>query len=331
MGLLTPRRVARLAAKIFGAVFLVIVLALGVGVAVTWAPDRTAEDLAARWAPPPSTFIDVMGMRVHLRDEGPRTDPTPVVLLHGTSASLHTWEGWSERLRDRRRVISFDLPGFGLTGPFPDGDFTMKHYVRFVAAVMDHLGVEHFVLAGNSFGGEIAWSTAVEHPGRVDRLILVDSAGYPPRAQSTPIGFRIAKLPLINRLALVSLPRSIIASSLRNVYGDPSKVTAELIDRYYDLTLREGNRASLRQRFEQSPPGAGQDRIREVKTRTFILWGGRDRLIPVENAHRFAADIEGSELVVIDDLGHVPQEEDPARTVAAVIPFLGTPQPRVPE
>jgi pimeloyl-ACP methyl ester carboxylesterase len=267
-------------------------------------------------------FIDVAGMRVHVRDEGLRDDPVPIILLHGTSASLHTWDGWVRELEPARRVIRVDMPGFGLTGPAPDGDYTIEAYVRFATAVLDHFGIEHCVLAGNSFGGWVAWETALAQPDRVNALILVDSAGYAIRSQSVPIAFRIAKIPVLNRLMEVTLPRSLIESSLRNVYGDPSKVTPELVDRYYEITLRQGNRKSLVQRFVQAPLGIDEQRIKELKVPTLILWGGRDRLIPLEYAGLFNRDIAGSELVVFDDLGHVPQEEDAARTVSAAKAFL---------
>jgi pimeloyl-ACP methyl ester carboxylesterase len=301
-------------------------LALAISfVASTWAPDRPVEALAARWAPPPSVFVAVGGMRVHLRDEGPRDDPQPIILLHGTSSSLHTWDGWTASLVPQRRVIRFDLPGFGLTGPEPGGDYTIERYIRFMTAMLDHLGIEHCVLAGNSFGGWIAWETALATPGRIDRLILVDSAGYPLRSESAPLGFRLAKVPVLNQLMKVTLPRPLVESSLRNVYGDPDRITPELVDRYFDLATREGNREALVQRFRQAQPGTDASRIAEVKAPTLILWGGRDRLIPRENAHWFHRDIAGSQLVMFDELGHVPHEEDPARTVAAVKSFLALP------
>jgi pimeloyl-ACP methyl ester carboxylesterase len=291
-------------------------------VALSWAPDRPVSQLAPRWAPPPSMFIEMGGMRVHVRDEGRRDDRLPIVLLHGTSASLHTWDGWVRALEGSHRVIRVDMPGFGLTGPAPTGDYTIGSYVRFTTAVLDHFGVERCVLAGNSFGGWVAWETALAEPARVEALILVDSAGYAIRSQSVPIAFRVAKIPVLNRLMEVTLPRSLIESSVRNVYGDPGKVTPELVDRYYELTLREGNRAALVQRFTQAPLGIDQARIRELRLPTLILWGGHDRLIPVEYGGEFARDIPGSRLVIFDDLGHVPQEEDPARTSSAVESFL---------
>jgi pimeloyl-ACP methyl ester carboxylesterase len=313
--------------KILGWIVAGVMAAMAVLIAafvvINWAPDRPVAQLAARWAPPPSTFIEVAGMNVHLRDEGPRDDPSPIILLHGTAASLHTWEGWAQALKTKRRVIRFDLPGFGLTGPSPDGNYTSENYVRFIAAMLDKLGVQHCVLAGNSFGGYVAWTSALAQPDRVDRLILVDAGGYALAPSSPPLGFRIAQLPVLNRLFESTLPRGLVEASVRAVYGDPSKVTPELVDRYYEIALSEGNRRALAQRFAQARPGELAARIPELKLPTLILWGGRDQLIPPEAAARFHRDISGSKLVMFDDLGHVPHEEDPGRTVAAVKAFLG--------
>jgi pimeloyl-ACP methyl ester carboxylesterase len=305
-----------------GAVFFV-----AVGVVLTWAPDKPVQALTARWAPAPSRFLAVEGMQVHLRDEGPRDDALPIVLLHGTSASLHTWEGWAKDLRGQRRVIRFDLPGFGLTGPQPQDDYTIAAYVRFVTATLDALGVQRFVLAGNSLGGQIAWATAVAAPGRVARLVLVDAAGYPwdsaAAKPDVPLGFRVAMMPGVRTLMQFTLPRGVIEKSLRNVYGDPSKVTPELVDLYADMALRAGNRRALGLRMAQLGVGVNAEDIRRLKLPTLVLWGGRDRLIAPEFGRRFARDIEGARLVMFDDLGHVPHEEDPARTVAVVREFLG--------
>ncbi len=309
--------------KLLGIAFLLLLALAGVGIGMAWAPDRPVESLTARWAPPPSQFVAIDGMNIHLRDEGPRDDPQPIVLLHGTSASLHTWDGWVEVLKSQHRVIRIDLPGFGLTGPMPDGDYSVPHYVRVVVDVMDRLGVSQAVVAGNSFGGGLAWKLAVDHPERVSKLVLVDAGGYAYQAQSVPIGFKLAQIPALQPLMANLLPRGMIESSVRNVYGNPGKVTPELIDRYYELTLRAGNRAALVERFKQSKGGEFEAQIKQVKQPTLILWGAQDHLIPPDNAQRFAQDIAGSRLVVLDGLGHVPHEEDPAQTAAAVQSFLG--------
>ncbi|MBK7458368.1 MAG: alpha/beta hydrolase [Betaproteobacteria bacterium] len=308
--------------RIFGALLLVTALAL----ALSRAPDRPVETLVARWALPPSDFIEVRGQVVHLRDEGPRDDPLPLVLIHGTSASLHTWEGWVAALKGQRRIISFDLPGFGLTGPFTGqyspGDYRGDTYARFVLDLLDALQVPRAVVGGNSLGGEVAWRLAVMAPERVAALVLVDAAGPVFTPESVPLGFAVARLPVVNRIAEWVLPRSVVAQSLTSVYGDPARVTPELVDRHFELTLREGNRRALGQRMQQWVMGEGAEQIARVKQPTLILWGGRDRLIPPAVGQWLQQQIAGSRLVVFDDLGHVPHEEDPARTVAPVKDFL---------
>lgn len=310
------------ARKITAGLVLALAVAAGIGVARAWAPDLPLRALTPRWAPPPSTFVALQGMQVHLRDEGPRDDPQPIVLLHGTSASLHTWDGWAAALSPQRRVIRMDMPGFGLTGPAPDANYHLDRYAAFVIAVMDHLGVRQAVLAGNSLGGEVAWKTAVDFPGRVSRLVLVDAAGYPYVPQSVPLGFRLAQIPALQPITARLLPRSLIEASVRNVYGDASKVTPDLVDRYEALTRRAGNRQALNQRFAQHRSGDHEADIARLRLPTLIVWGGRDRLIPPEAAQRFLHDIPGSRLSLFEDLGHVPQEEDPARTVAVVQRFV---------
>jgi pimeloyl-ACP methyl ester carboxylesterase len=303
---------------------LLLVLALAAGIALSWAPDRSVDRLQTRWAPAPSQFITLQGMQVHLRDEGPRNDPEPILLIHGTSASLHTWDGWTEALKGQRRVIRMDLPGFGLTGPAPDGDYCMTRYADFIAALMDQLGVRRAVMAGNSLGGGIAWRTAVQHPERVSRLVLVDASGYPLQSTSVPLGFRLAQIEWLQPVMVQLLPRRMIESSVRNVYADPDKVTPELVDRYYELTLRAGNRQSLAQRMklrQADTQSAGL--IPTIQQPTLILWGAQDRLIPEPSGQRFHKEIAGSQYVVFDSLGHVPQEEDPQRSVVPVLKFLG--------
>ena len=315
-----------------GQTVIAVLLALtGLAVASVWAPDRSVESLMPRWAPAPSRFITLDGAAVHYRDEGPRDDPQPLLLLHGSAASLHTWEGWTAALRGERRVIRLDLPGFGLTGPFPDGAGSLTRTLGVIEALLDTLGASQVVVAGNSLGGLYAWQLAVRSPTRVSGLVLVDPAGYPSQATSVPVGFRVAALPGMRYVASQVLPRSVIESSVKNVYGDPSKVTPELVDRYYELTLREGNRRAFTQRprtgsGSTANRGGGLDtlQIATIRAPTLILWGDLDRLIPPSNAARFARDIPGSRVVRFPTLGHVPHEEDPAQTLAPVLAFLVT-------
>jgi pimeloyl-ACP methyl ester carboxylesterase len=307
-----------------------LLMLTALAVALSRAPDRPVATLVARWAPPPSDFIEVRGQLVHLRDVGPRTDALPILLLHGTASSLHTWEGWVAVLRKTRRVVTFDLPGSGLTGPFggqyDPADYRGDTYARFVLDLMDALQIRRAVIGGNSLGGEIAWRAATLAPERFERLILVDAAGYALAPQDVPLGFRLAYLPVVGRISEHLLPRALVASSLHSVYGDPTRISEALVDRYFELALREGNRRALGLRLRQMAPGAQAERIRAVTQPTLILWGARDRLIPPADAQRFAADIRGAKVAMFDTLGHVPQEEDPARSIEPVLEFLEIPR-----
>lgn len=301
----------------------VLVLGLAGLLVAFWAPSRPVDELKSRWAPAPSAFLALDGMQVHLRDEGPRDDPAPILLLHGTSDSLHTWDGWvPPLLQSGRRVIRVDLPGFGLTGPFPDGDHRIAAYPRFLSHLLDALDVQRVSVAGNSFGGQVALEFALAEPGRIERLVLVDALAYPRNASKVPIGFVVASVPGLNRVMDYVLPRSLVEGSVRSVYGDPSQVTPALVDRYYELALREGNRAALRNRFGDLPDEADALRVKRLRLPVLLLWGGKDQLIPIAAADRFLADIPGSRLVTFPALGHVPHQEDPRASVAPVLAFL---------
>ena len=302
-----------------GAVFFALV-----GLTAVWAPDLPLEHLKERWAQPPSTFIEINGQQVHLRDEGPRHDPLPILLVHGTSASLHTWQGWAEGLRGTRRVVRFDLPGFGLTGPNRQDDYSIDRYVLFVRSIAARLGIDRFVIAGNSLGGQVAWATAVALPGRVQGLILVDGAGLAAPDGDVPLAFKVARMPVLRTVAQHVLPRGLVETSLRRLYGDPAKVTPELVDLYIGMARREGNREALGHRLAQAGTGPDPALLRKIEVPTLILWGERDRLLPPALGERFARDIPGARLVVLEGLGHMPQEEDPRRTLVEVRRFLGS-------
>ena len=318
----TPRSLKKKLMMVLFVIFLCLVAIALIGLALTWAPDKTADELSEQWAPRPSQFIDVKGLFVHVRDEGWIEDPAPIMLIHGTSSSLHTWEGWVKELKKQHRVITMDLPGFGLTGPNQSNDYSNATYTQFILDLMDAMHVQRAILGGNSLGGEIAWEVAVAAPNRVEKLILVDAAGYAFTPKSIPLGFKLARMPEMSWLMNHCLPRSMMEESVKNVYGNPEKVTPALVDRYEAMTRRAGNREALRLRLTQLTAGKDAELIKTIHVPTLILWGGKDQLIPPENASWFQRDIAGSKLIMFDDLGHVPQEENPVVTLAAVNIFL---------
>ena len=284
--------------------------------------DIPLEKLKSKYAPPPSLFMPLDGMEVHYRDEGNVNAPVSIVLIHGTASSLHTFDAWTAQLKRNYRVVRMDLPGYGLTGPFPDGNYAMDHYVSFLRNFLDTLGIETCVLAGNSLGGAIAWRFALAHPDRVDKLVLIDAAGYPSESQSVPIAFRIARWRGINRIFTFITPRFLARSSLKNVYADKSKATKELVDRYFELSLRKGNRQAYLDRMGLKRDPNVHKKINTILQPTLILWGEEDQLIPVENAYRFQHDLPNDTLVILENAGHVPMEENPSQSFEALLKFL---------
>ena len=284
--------------------------------------DMPLEELKAKYARESSSFISMDGMEVHFRDEGAAEDSIPLVLIHGTGSSLHTFDAWTNTLKATKRVVRMDLPGFGLTGPFPDRNYSMERYVAFVEGFLSDRGIARCILAGNSLGGQIAWNFTLEHPGMVEKLILIDAAGYPVKSTSVPMAFRIARTPVLNKLLTFITPRFVVESSVLNVYADKSKVTDALVDRYFELSLRDGNRQALIDRMQMPFDTTRLEQIKSIAQPTLVLWGAQDGLIPVESAYEFHKDLPNDTLVILEHSGHVPMEEDPEKSLEVVLPFI---------
>jgi pimeloyl-ACP methyl ester carboxylesterase len=284
-------------------------------------PIATAEQ---RYTSPASQFIQLSdGVRLHKRDEGPRDAPV-VILAHGSNASLHTWEPWVASLKGKWRVVSFDFPAHGLTGPSTSGVYNGANYVRVVDELAANLKIERFVLAGNSMGGAVAWRYALAHPSKVAGLVLVDAAGYPREgAGKPPLVFRLARAPVVGEAFSLLTNRSILASQLKDVIVDDSLVTPAMVERYYDLLMRKGNRGATLARLRAGPddPDAYKS-IPTITAPTLVLWGELDPWIPLADATRFTNEIKGATKVTYPNIGHLPQEERASETAAAVDAFL---------
>jgi pimeloyl-ACP methyl ester carboxylesterase len=288
--------------------------------------DIPLNELKAKYTNTESSFISVDGMDVHFRDEGNQTDSIPIVLIHGTASSLHTFDAWTNSLKNSNRVIRIDLPAFGLTGPFPDRNYSIANYTSFIKDFLTALKIKQCVLVGNSLGGQIAWNFTLEQPDMVEKLILIDASGYPINSKSVPIAFKLAQTPVLKNLLTFITPRFLVRPSVENVYFDTSKVTDSLVERYFELTLREGNRQALVDRFKTSKDISAYKNIKNIKQPTLILWGADDLLIPVENAYRFHKDLPNDTLVILNDSGHTPMEESPIESLELVTNFLNNVQ-----
>jgi pimeloyl-ACP methyl ester carboxylesterase len=295
--------------------FLLVALLVLISRLVYW--DIPVEELESDYANEQSEFMELNGLSVHYRDEG---QGMPVVLVHGTAASLHTWDDWTDSLKKDYRVIRMDIPAFGLTGPHPDADYSIEAYVAFLGQFLDQLDIDSMYLAGNSLGGNIAWNFASEHPDKVKKLVLLDAAGYP-SDEPDPWIFGLARTPVLNLIVSYLTPRFIIKNNLEQVYFDDSKITDSLVTRYHRMSLRAGNRQAFIDRAK-TPFVDHTAKLEQLDMPTLILWGDHDTWIPLEDGQKFAWDIEHSELLVLENTGHVPMEESPEESVGPMIDFL---------
>ncbi|AZG12925.1 alpha/beta fold hydrolase [Cupriavidus pauculus] len=282
------------------------------------------DTLARRYALPASRWVQVMGALVHYTDEG-APEGEPLVLIHGFGASLHTWEGVLPALRQHHRVIRLDLAPFGLTGPLRDArgrivTMDIDAYRAFIDAFLAAIGLQRATFVGNSLGGLVAWDLAARRPSMVNRLVLIDAAGFP---MKLPIYIDLFRHAAVRWSAPWLLPEWIIRAATRDVYGDATRVPEATFRRYVDFFYAAGSREAVGRMvpkldFDQ----IDTERLRGVRQPTLVLWGDRDRWVPPAHADAFAARLPDVTLRRYAGLGHVPMEEDPQRVAADLLRFL---------
>jgi pimeloyl-ACP methyl ester carboxylesterase len=283
-----------------------------------WTPDRSRAALEAKYLSSPADMIEVAGVRMDVRDTGPRTAPA-IIMIHGLGSSLHTWEDWAKLLESQYRVVRFDMPGAGLSEPDPTGDYSDARVRFLLAALMDKLGVAKATLIGNSIGGRIAWGFAARNPDRVTKLVLVSPDGF-----ASP-GFAYGQAPKVPAIAGAMkyvLPKSFLKMNLVPAYGDPARLTPATLDRYYDLVRAPGVRGALIDRMGQTVLEDPEPLLRRIQAPVLLVWGEKDGMIPVANAADYQKDLPDCRLALLPGLGHVPQEEAPAVSLAPVKEFL---------
>ena len=282
-----------------------------------YTPDRPRAALVAAYAGPPSEFVDVLGARLHVRDTGPRGAPA-VVLLHGFGSSLQTWDAWAAELERDRRVIRYDLPGFGLTGADPRGEYTDERSIAMMLGLLDRLGVARASIVGNSMGGRIAWRFAAAHPERLDKLVLISPDGF--ASPGTAYG-ATAKVPLMMRALPYVLPPFMLRASLAPAYADAKVMTDALFDRYRDMMLAPGVRQAIVDRMGQQVLVDPEPLLKTIVAPTLLIWGEGDAMIPFANSADYLAALPHARLAALPRVGHLPQEEAP-QTVTILRAFL---------
>ena len=283
--------------------------------------DIPVAELKVKYQKANSEFIDIDGVSVHYIMEGRMDDSLPIVFIHGTSASLHTWDTLSTLLKTNKKIIRLDLPAFGLTGPNRLNQYNFNFYNQFLDEFLLKLNVTQCIVAGNSLGGSIAWNYAIASPEKVKQLILLDASGYPKKDEKGSLGFKLAGIPVLNQALKHISPISLIRKSLEDAFYNKSLVTEKMVQQYHDMLLREGNRGAVLELF-QHPMKADPAKIKLITQPTLIIWGKEDQLISYKNAALFKQDIQNSQMLVLDKVGHIPMEEAPNQVASAILEFI---------
>lgn len=279
------------------------------------------DQLKAKYADYESKIIQIDDMNIHYKDEG---QGPVLILLHGVCASLHTWDGWVQRLKGHYRIIRLDIPGFGLTGPAPDTSlYQIDAAVALFEKIVDEMKLDKFYLAGNSLGGYIAWNYTLKNPDKVEKLILIDSVGFP---QPLPGIISFASNPLIRPFARHTMPRFLINGAVKEVYGDKSKVTKELKDRYFEMAMREGNKGAYVDVFTEMRRLCKDKNlsksIKDITTPTLVMWGTKDIWTPFADFEKWKRELPNAKFIQYEGAGHTPMEEIPDITARDAHRFL---------
>jgi len=311
-----------------------IFIALGILFLLLRSPDTDFVEMRNKYGGDLAHYSGIPGkafgseLNVHFRDQG-NPDGDPIIFIHGSNASLHTWEHVIAQLSQDYRLISLDLPGHGLTGAHPQQDYSINGFFDALESVIDELNLsdEKLILVGNSMGGWVSWRYALAKPERIKSLVLIDAAGAPTE-QKPPLnlGFRMMRNPLIRPLTQQITPRWIIRKSLEQTVHNSDMVSEEMVDRYWELLRYPGNRkaTSLRATTSREIDDFGI-RLNEIETPTLVLWGEEDQLIYASSAHVFNEELRNSKLIIYPNIGHIPMEENPNDVARDIRDFLEEP------
>ena len=284
-----------------------------------WTPDKSKAELEKSYGSPKNAYVSALGVNLHYQDTGPSKNAIPIVFLHGFGASLQTWETWAQALSEDYRVISVDLPGFGLTGEDPSGIYTDQRSVEVLEAFLKELKIAKVVLVGNSMGGKFAWQFAARYPNQVSKLVLISPDGY----ASPGIEYgKKTEVPAIAELYRYFFSKTFLAMNLEPAYANPKTLNDALVSRYYDLMLAPGVRGAILARMQQTVLQDPVPSLASIQVPTLLIWGEKDAFIPISNSNDYLKVMPNAKRVSLPNIGHLPQEEQPTIGLAALKEFL---------
>ena len=284
-----------------------------------WTPDKSKAELEKTYGSSKNAYVTALGVNLHFQDSGPSKNPIPILFLHGFGASLQTWDSWAQVLSEDYRVISVDLPGFGLTGEDPSGIYTDQRSVEVLEAFLKELKITKVVLVGNSMGGKFAWQFAARYPNQVSKLVLISPDGY--ASHGIEYGKK-SEVPAIAQLYRYFFSKDFLAMNLEPAYANPNTLNEALVTRYYDLMLAPGVRGAILARMQQTVLQDPVPSLASIQIPTLLIWGERDAFIPISNSNDYLKVMPNAKRVSLPNIGHLPQEEQPSIGLQVLKDFL---------
>jgi len=316
--------------KILGIIALVAVLLLLFAPLVYPIPPLKGTLPEHELADPNSRFAEINGLSVHYKEKG-QGEPV-FILLHGFGASEFSWQEVVEPLSKHGRVIVYDRPAFGLTErPMPGewsetNPYSTQGNIELLDGLMDELGVEKAILIGNSAGGEVAIAYALEHPDKVQGLVLVDPAVGSERGVRIPSWIlpllKTPQLRTLGPLLVRSIAGDVGNKTIRLAWHDPSLIDQQVYDGYRKPLMANNWDKALYEFAIAENPVNYDDRLHDLSFPVLVVTGDNDRIVPTESSMQLAKEIPGAKLVVFKGCGHVPQEECPDQFMDALQGFL---------
>jgi pimeloyl-ACP methyl ester carboxylesterase len=286
---------------------------------VLWTPDKSRADLEKVYGSAKNSYVTVLGVKLHYQDTGPSKNPIPILFLHGFGSSLQTWDAWTKDLSSEYRVISVDLPGFGLTGEDPSGIYTDQRSVEVLEAFLKKLQIPKVVMVGNSMGGKFAWQFAAQFPEQVSKLVLISPDGY----ASPGKGYgKKTEISTIANLYRYFFSKPFLAMNLEPAYADPKTLNDGLVNRYYDMMLAPRVRGAILARMQQTVLQDPVPSLSQIQVPTLIMWGDKDAFIPISNSEDYLRVMPNAKRVALPNIGHLPQEEQASVGLQALKEFL---------
>lgn len=305
---------------------LVLATAVGVGSLIairTGALTPTDEDLRARFTDVRSRFITVDGVPMHVVEEG--RGPV-IILIHGHLGSNRQWDGWADDLRRDFRIVRFDYPPFGLSGPDPTGEYSSARAYPLISGLIEELGYDRFSLAGTSSGSILALRYAADHPEQVEKLLLSTVPAYVPGdRRPTPWAFA-AMMWISDNIFKVWRPQLYWRLFFENIFGQDERITPLMVREYAALNNRAGSVENVRSfilanaRSTFDVPAAAA----KITAPILLQWAGQSPVLTSDGLSRVEPMFTSADVTTIryPELGHKLMLEDPERTVADARAFL---------